>query len=60
MLAMTLKVIRCTEAGENEINIFKPLGLVGSTVQHILKNTGKSRKWRMTVATLTAKKLNNT
>jgi hypothetical protein len=38
-----LNVIRCNEAGEDEIDICKALGLVGSTVQHILKNRDKSR-----------------
>ena len=42
-LLMMLNVIRCTEAGEHEIDICKALGLVGQTVQHILKNTDKSR-----------------
>jgi len=41
-LIVTLNVIRCNEA-EHEINICKALGFVGSTVQHILKNTDKSR-----------------
>ena len=41
-LLLMLNVIRCNEA-EHEINICKALGLVRSTVQHILKNMEKSR-----------------
>jgi hypothetical protein len=42
-LLVMLNVIRCNEAGEDETDICKALGLVGSTVQHILKNRDKSR-----------------
>jgi len=42
-LLVMLNVITCNEAGEHDIAICKALGLVGSTVQHILKNTDKSR-----------------
>jgi hypothetical protein len=37
-LAVKLDVIRCIEAGECQIDVCKVLGLVGSTVQCILKN----------------------
>jgi hypothetical protein len=36
-----LDVIRCIEAGECQIDVCKALGLVGSTVQCILKNGDK-------------------
>jgi hypothetical protein len=37
-LAVKLDVIRCTEAGERQIDVCKALGLAGSTVKYILKN----------------------
>jgi hypothetical protein len=42
-LAEKLDVIRCTEAGECQIDVCKALGLAGSTVQCILKNEHKSK-----------------
>jgi hypothetical protein len=40
-LAVKLDVIRCTEAGECQIDVCKALGLAGSTVKYILKNEDK-------------------
>jgi len=41
-LLVMLNVIKCNET-EHEIDICKALGLLRSKVQHILKNTDKSR-----------------
>jgi hypothetical protein len=40
-LAVNMDVIRRTEAGERQIDVCKALGMVGSTVQCILKNEDK-------------------
>jgi hypothetical protein len=37
-LAVKLDVIRCTEAGECQIDVSKALGLAGSAIQCILEN----------------------